>query len=104
MNSIEAMRDSDRRELKVKSHTDETQNVVVSVADAGPGLDAGNRDRIFDALYTTKPDGTGMGLAISRSIVEGHGGRIWVTAREPRGAVFQFVIPGEQIAQTDAEY
>ncbi len=104
MNSIEAMRESDRRELKVKSQTDGARNVLVSVDDAGPGLDAESRDRIFDAFYTTKPDGTGMGLAISRSIVEGHGGRIWATANEPRGAIFQFVIPGKQLAQTDAEY
>jgi PAS domain S-box-containing protein len=104
MNAIEAMRDSDRRELKVKSQADGTRNVVVSVADAGPGLDAGSRDRIFDAFYTTKTSGTGMGLAISRSIVEGHGGRIWTTANELRGAVFHFVIPGEQLAQGDAEY
>jgi two-component system sensor kinase FixL len=104
MNSIEALRNNAQRELKVKSQTDGTQNVVVSVADAGPGLDAESRDRIFDAFYTTKPDGTGMGLAISRSIVEGHGGRIWATANEPRGAIFQFAIPGKQLAQTDAEY
>jgi signal transduction histidine kinase len=104
MNAIEAMRGDKRRELLVRSLAHESQNVQVSVADVGPGLDDASRDRVFDAFYTTKPDGTGMGLAISRSSVERHGGRIWATANQPHGAVFQFVVPGEQLALADAEY
>ena len=68
-------------------------DVVITVRDSGPGLDPTSLDRLFDAFYTTKPDGLGMGLAISRSIVESHGGRLWATANTPRGAVFQFTLP-----------
>jgi signal transduction histidine kinase len=63
------------------------------VRDSGPGLDPKNLDRLFDAFYTTKPQGLGMGLAICRSIIEAHGGRLWATANEPRGAIFQFDLP-----------
>jgi signal transduction histidine kinase len=67
--------------------------VLVSVADSGPGLHLNNLDRLFDAFYTTKPQGLGMGLAISRSIIEAHGGRLWATANVPKGALFQFTLP-----------
>jgi signal transduction histidine kinase len=70
--------------------------VLVSVRDSGPGLDPRSVERLFEAFYTTKPDGMGMGLAICRSIIEAHGGRLWATANEPRGAVFQFTIPIER--------
>jgi signal transduction histidine kinase len=72
-----------------------TQNgyVLVSVADSGPGLDPKDLNRLFDAFYTTKAQGLGMGLAISRSIVEAHGGRLWAMANVPRGALFQFTLP-----------
>ena len=83
----------DRRELLVRSGTDETQGVLISVQDSGPGLDPKSLDHLFDAFYTTKPQGLGMGLAISRSIIEAHGGRLWATANVPHGAVFQFTIP-----------
>jgi signal transduction histidine kinase len=63
------------------------------VQDSGPGLDPESLDHVFDAFYTTKPHGLGMGLAISRSIVEAHGGRLWATANSSRGAVFQFKLP-----------
>jgi len=66
---------------------------LVAVRDSGPGLDAKSLDRLFDAFYTTKPHGLGMGLAISRSIIEAHGGQLWATARGARGAVFQFTLP-----------
>ena len=67
--------------------------VLITVRDSGPGLDPQRLNRLFDAFYTTKPQGLGMGLAISRSIIEGHGGRLWAKANAPRGAVFQFTLP-----------
>jgi len=82
-----------RRELAVSSDRDKANNVVIAVSDSGEGLDTANTDRVFDAFFTTKPDGMGMGLAISRTIIESHGGRLWATANSPRGAVFQFSLP-----------
>jgi signal transduction histidine kinase len=67
--------------------------VRVTVRDSGVGLDPKRRNRIFDAFYTTKPEGMGMGLAISRSIVEAHGGRLWASANEIAGETFQFTLP-----------
>ena len=95
MNAIEAMSGAGEgpRELLVRSGTDESQGVLVAVQDSGPGLDPKSLDHLFDAFYTTKPQGLGMGLAISRSIVEAHGGRLWATTNEPHGAVFQFTLP-----------
>ena len=66
---------------------------LIAVRDWGPGLDAKSLDRLFDAFYTTKSHGLGMGLAISRSIIEAHGGQLWATAGGARGAVFQFRLP-----------
>jgi len=74
----------------------ERTHVLISVADSGPGLDPNTRDHLFDAFYTTKPQGLGMGLAISRSIVVAHGGRFWATANLPKGALFQFTFPISQ--------
>ena len=71
----------------------ECTHVLIAVRDSGPGLDPKGLDRLFDAFYTTKPKGLGMGLAISRSIIEAHGGRLWARANAPRGAVFQFTLP-----------
>jgi C4-dicarboxylate-specific signal transduction histidine kinase len=95
MNAIEAMSGSNDgpRELLVRSNTDESRRVLVAVRDSGPGLDPQSLERLFDAFYTTKPHGLGMGLAISRSIIEAHGGRLWATANEGRGATFQFTLP-----------
>ena len=73
--------------------TDESQGVLISVQDSGPGLDPQSLDHLFEAFYTTKPHGLGMGLAISRSLIEAHGGRLWATTNAPRGAVFQFTLP-----------
>jgi C4-dicarboxylate-specific signal transduction histidine kinase len=73
--------------------TSEQSHVLVSVADSGPGLDLNNLGRLFDAFYTTKPDGLGMGLSISRSLIEAHGGRLWARANVPKGALFQFTLP-----------
>jgi len=81
------------RELSVTSSTAESGDLLVAVRDSGEGLDAANLDHVFDAFFTTKPDGMGMGLAISRTIIESHGGRLWATSNLPRGAVFQFTIP-----------
>jgi len=65
----------------------------VEVRDSGPGLDVQGAERMFDAFYTTKSDGLGMGLSISRSIVKAHGGRLWASPNEPHGAVFRFSLP-----------
>jgi len=93
VNGIEAMKDSGG-ELMVKSQLQDGQ-LQFSVSDTGPGLPAGGVDQIFSAFFTTKPQGSGMGLAISRSIVESHGGRLWATANDGRGATFHFALPAE---------
>ena len=95
MNGIEAMQSvTDRpRELVIRSRQDETQQVLVSVTDCGVGISAENADRLFNAFFTTKSGGMGMGLSICRSIMEAHGGRLWATANVPHGATFQFTLP-----------
>ncbi len=94
LNGIEAMKDvAERpRELAIRSWREEA-GVLVAVQDAGVGLDPQNVERMFEAFYTTKAAGMGMGLAICRSIIEAHGGRLWASANEPRGAVFHFSLP-----------
>ncbi|MCA1442449.1 PAS domain S-box protein [Ensifer sp. IC4062] len=95
MNAIEALNSVEKntRELLVRSAREKSEHVVISVQDSGPGFDPSRLDLLFDAFYTTKPQGLGMGLAISRSLIEAHGGRLWATANAPRGAVFQFMLP-----------
>jgi signal transduction histidine kinase len=95
MNGIEAMQPvTDRpRELLIRSRQEERQLVLVSVTDYGVGISAENADRLFNAFFTTKSGGMGMGLSICRSIMEAHGGRLWATANIPRGATFQFTLP-----------
>jgi C4-dicarboxylate-specific signal transduction histidine kinase len=94
VNGIDAMRDVDgTRELAVKSEQVENEQVVVSVSDTGPGLPPQQAEQIFDAFFTTKPHGTGMGLRISRTIVESHGGRLWAAENSPRGASFHLTLP-----------
>ena len=99
MNSIDAMRDVDgMRELTIMSQRGENGQVLISVSDTGLGLPPQQADKVFDAFVTTKPDGTGMGLRISLSIVESHGGRLWASDNPPRGATFQFTLPARAAA------
>jgi PAS domain S-box-containing protein len=93
INGIDAMKDLDGgRELVIKSQPTENEQLLVSVSDVGVGLPPQQADQIFDAFFTTKAYGTGMGLPISRSIVESHGGRLWAAANSPRGANFYFTL------------
>jgi C4-dicarboxylate-specific signal transduction histidine kinase len=98
MNGIEAMQSvTDRpRQLAIRSGQDETHEVLVSVTDCGVGISAENADRLFNAFFTTKSGGMGMGLSICRSIVEAHGGRLSASGNEGPGATFQFVLPVHQ--------
>jgi C4-dicarboxylate-specific signal transduction histidine kinase len=93
VNAIDAMKDADgARELAIKSQRGENHQVLVSVNDTGVGLPQQQADQIFNAFFTTKPHGTGMGLRISTSIIEAHGGRLWATDNSPRGASFCFTL------------
>jgi signal transduction histidine kinase len=98
MNGIEAMQSvTDRpRELVIRSRQNEPQQMLVSVTDCGVGLSAEDADRLFNAFFTTKSGGMGMGLSICRSIVEAHGGRLSAFGNEGSGATFQFVLPLHQ--------
>jgi PAS domain S-box-containing protein len=103
LNAVEAMDGCDEgtRELRLSTELNALNGVLVTVRDTGAGLEPASVDRLFEAFYTTKPSGLGMGLAICRSIIEAHGGRLWATANEPRGAAFQFTLPSE-MADTDS--
>ena len=95
MNAIEAASEVTEgpRELLISTSKVETDGVLVAVSDSGTGLPHANPERVFEAFYTTKPGGLGMGLSICRSIVEAHGGRLWATPNEPQGAVFYMMLP-----------
>ena len=95
MNGIEAMADCahGQRRIQIISGSDESGGVLVAVTDSGPGLDLARADRLFEAFFTTKPEGMGMGLSICRSIIDAHGGRLWASPNLPNGAVFQFILP-----------
>jgi len=94
VNGIEAMKEVDgTRELVIKSQRAENEHIQVSVSDTGVGLPPQQADQIFDAFFTTKAQGTGMGLSISRSIVESHGGRLWAAGNSPHGASFYLNLP-----------
>jgi PAS domain S-box-containing protein len=96
MNSIDAMKDVDgTRDLIIKSERGEDEQLLISVSDTGVGLPPQQADQIFNAFFTTKPNGTGMGLRISRSIVESHGGRLWAADNSPRGASFYLTLPAK---------
>jgi PAS domain S-box-containing protein len=98
LNGIEAMKETGGV-LTVKTGPGEGGQVLISVSDTGVGLPAGRADEIFNAFFTTKPQGSGMGLAISRSIVESHGGRLWATSHNGRGATFHFTLPTAVVEQ-----
>jgi PAS domain S-box-containing protein len=92
LNAIEAMKDTGG-ELTVKTELGQGDQLLISISDTGVGLPAEKADEIFNAFFTTKPQGSGMGLAISRSIIQSHGGRLWASANNGRGATFQFTLP-----------
>ena len=93
--SMSGVEDGDR-ELHISTVSIEPEGVCVAVRDTGHGLRPESLPRLFEPFYTTKTDGMGMGLSICRSIVEAHGGRLWATGCEPRGALFQFTIPADE--------
>ncbi len=95
VNAIEAMSSMSEgvRELWISTEVQASDGALVAVRDSGPGLDPASLERLFDAFYTTKYSGMGMGLSICRSIIEAHGGRLWAEPNEPRGAIFRFTLP-----------
>ncbi len=93
LNAIEAMKDGGGA-LTISSGANSEGHLIVSISDTGVGLQADGADRIFDPFHTTKPQGTGMGLTITRSIVESYGGKVWFTANQGSGATFHFTLPG----------
>jgi C4-dicarboxylate-specific signal transduction histidine kinase len=96
LNAVEAMGSVQEgpRELSISTEQTQVKGVLVAVRDTGPGIDGKHLERVFQPFYTTKSSGVGMGLSICRSIIDAHGGRLWTDANEPRGAVFQFTLPG----------
>jgi PAS domain S-box-containing protein len=103
LNGIEAMKDMGTPgELTIKSEQDENRRIIVAIADTGVGLRPDQTEQVFNAFFTSKPQGTGMGLSISRSIVESHGGRLWASPNSGSGATFQFTLPIEVAALESA--
>jgi len=98
LNAVEAMDavKAEARELSISTEQTRTKGVLVAVRDSGPGIDPKNLERVFEEFYTTKCDGMGIGLAICRSIIEVHGGRLWAEANEPCGAVFRITLPNAE--------
>jgi signal transduction histidine kinase len=98
LNAVEAMSsvEGGTRELSIITEQGQTGGILVAVHDSGPGIDPVNLERVFEPFYTTKTSGVGMGLSICQTIINGHGGRLWMSANEPRGAVFQFTLPAAQ--------
>jgi signal transduction histidine kinase len=94
VNGIEAMKDVDgTREMVIEAQRSEDEHILVSVSDTGVGFPSHLSEQIFDPFFTTKPHGSGMGLRISRSIIESHGGRMWAVGSLSRGATFYFTLP-----------
>jgi PAS domain S-box-containing protein len=104
INAVEAMSAcrGGSRELRISTQIDGSNCVLVAVRDSGPGLDVSSLERLFDAFYTTKSGGMGMGLSICRAIIEAHGGRVWATANVPLGATFQFTLPWQAASSIGA--
>jgi signal transduction histidine kinase len=102
MNGVDAMQPvADRpRELLIRSHRDEARQLVLTVKDCGIGISAKSADHLFDAFYTTKSSGMGMGLSICRSIIAAHGGRMSAANNTGPGATFQFTLPGYRQAMS----
>jgi C4-dicarboxylate-specific signal transduction histidine kinase len=100
LNAVEALSavEEGTRDLLISTEQSQTNGVLVAVRDSGPGIDPEHIERVFDAFYTTKSSGVGMGLSICRSIIDAHGGRLWAAANQPRGATFQFTLPAETAA------
>jgi PAS domain S-box-containing protein len=98
LNAVEAMGsvEAGARDLSISTEQSRTNGVLVAVRDSGPGIDPKHFERVFDAFYTTKSSGVGMGLSICRSIIDCHGGRLWAEANAPRGALFRFTLPGAE--------
>jgi signal transduction histidine kinase len=98
VNAIEAMSGGadGLRELLITASKAESGGVLVLVQDSGPGLPPAAVERAFDAFYTTKPGGLGLGLSICRSIIEAHGGQLWITCNKPQGAIFSFTLPADE--------
>jgi PAS domain S-box-containing protein len=98
LNAVEAMSSVEDmgRELSIRTEQSQTGGILVAVSDSGSGIDPGNLERVFEPFYTTKTSGVGMGLSICHTIINGHGGRLWAGANEPRGAVFKFTLPAVQ--------
>jgi signal transduction histidine kinase len=94
LNAVEAMSsvEAGPRDLLISTEQHGT-DVLVAVRDSGPGIEPANLERVFEAFYTTKSRGVGMGLSICRSIIDAHGGRLWAEANKPRGTLFQFTLP-----------
>jgi signal transduction histidine kinase len=106
INATEAMSDVSEgpHDLLVSTREAGSGDVLVAVGDSGPGLAPAALDRLFEAFYTTKLGGLGIGLSICRSIIQAHGGRLWASPNKPRGAVFQFTLPAEQEETVPAEH
>ena len=98
LNAVEAMGSVEEgtRELLISTEQRQANDILLAVRDSGPGIDPECLERVFEAFYTTKSSGVGMGLSICRSIIDAHGGRLWAAANEPRGAIFQFTLPSAE--------
>jgi signal transduction histidine kinase len=103
INAIEAMSEMSEgsRELLIRTAKTDSEGVLVAVQDSGPGLAPDGLEQPFEAFYTTKPSGLGMGLSICRSIIEAHGGQMWATTNAPQGAIFQFTLPAHSDGDGD---
>jgi C4-dicarboxylate-specific signal transduction histidine kinase len=99
LNAVEAMTSVEARArlLLISTEQNRTGEVLVAIRDSGPGIEPDHLERVFEAFYTTKSKGVGMGLSICRSIIGAHGGRLWAETRKPRGAVFLFTLPAVQV-------